>query len=211
MDTLRFLDERRDRVATYIVGEFGLTHGSLVAQDPSKFGMREVWQLEGDRLGLSLFFEPLGVWKDDDDREAVDEALSELSQGWRLRPYPWAGAVSTAHTLLYYAELGASVFRDRAKRGDRGRILGAAAFEATGKFDLERVALAEERDAEVWGGLVHEERLVSRTAYAEAVAGITKVRARPTNYRFAVESDPAPIAKAVRGRRPSHAHNATKP
>jgi len=215
LDTLRFLDERRDRIAVYIVGEFGLTHGSLVAQEPSKFGMREVWQLEGDRLGLSLFFDPETVWKDDDDRAIVDEELSALSEGWKLRPYPWAGAVSTAHTLLHYARFGSSVFRDRAtqaERGERGRVLGGKAFEVVMKFDLARAAEAEGREGEIWGSLVHEERLVSRDAYAALARarGSRKLAARPSLYRFAPESAPVPANARPRGRRPSHAHNAAR-
>ena len=219
LDTLRFLEERRDRIAVYIVGEFGLTHGSLVAQEPAKFGMREVWQLDGDRLGLSLFFEPETVWKDDDDRAVVDDELRALSSGWRLRPYPWAGAVSTAHTLLHYARFGAGVFRDRARgarRAEHGRVLGGEAgapFEASVKFDLARAALAESREAGFWGSLVHERRLVSREAYASLVRAsrARPLEPRPARYRFAPESPPVPaMRQAPRGRRPSHGHNATR-
>jgi hypothetical protein len=213
LDTLRFLDERHDKVGVYIVGEFGLTHGSLVAQEPSRFGMREVWQLAGDRLGLSLFFEPLTPWKDDDDRAIVDEELAALSEGWKLRPYPWAGAVSTAHTLLHYAQFGSSVFRDRARLSAReggGRVLGARAFDAMVKFDLARAEGAAARDAAIWGALVHEERAVSREAYETRARRARKVLARPVVYRFAAESSPVASTRPVRGRRPSHAHNAAR-
>ncbi|HZS36025.1 MAG TPA: radical SAM protein, partial [Polyangia bacterium] len=47
MDTLRMIEELRDEVALYIVGEFDLTHGALVAKEPGKFGIRETWQLDG--------------------------------------------------------------------------------------------------------------------------------------------------------------------
>ena len=39
MDTVRFLDQHRSSVAAFIVGEFDLTHGALVAQTPTNFGM----------------------------------------------------------------------------------------------------------------------------------------------------------------------------
>jgi radical SAM superfamily enzyme YgiQ (UPF0313 family) len=101
LQTLDFLAARKDRVAVFIVGEFGLTHGSLVAQDPSRFGIRDIWGLAGDELGLGIFFEPLMPWKTDEERADVEERLATLSAAWRLRAYPWAGAVSTAHTVLY--------------------------------------------------------------------------------------------------------------
>jgi len=210
LDTLQFLGDRADRVAVFIVGEFGLTHGSLVAQEPKKFGMREVWQLEGDKLGLSLFFEPESEWKDDDDRTAVDRELAALSAGWRLRPYPWAGAVSTAHTLLFYARFGSGAFRDAARLRVHGRVLGAEPFDATAKFDLARAAAAEVRDREIWGELVHEARLVSRTAYAALARKSKGQPARPAVYRFAAGSTPVSSTERPRGRRPSHAHNATR-
>ena len=77
-------------------------------------------------------------WKSDDERADVDARLAELSSGWVLRPYPWAGAVSTAHTVLYYDRFGAGVFRDLAARGLRDDVLGAegGAFEAELRFDL---------------------------------------------------------------------------
>jgi len=214
LDTLRFLDERRDCIAVYIVGEFGLTHGSLVAHEPPRFGVREVWQLAGDRLGLSLFFEPIAPWKSDDDRAAVDDELAELSRSWTLRPYPWAGAVSTAHTLLHYAELGPGVFRDRARGGDAARHGAARSldepFEAPVKFDLARAALAERREAETWGELVSVLRAVSREAYAGLTKSYRPLRASPARFRFAAESAPEALSTRPRGRRPSHAHNATR-
>ena len=207
LDTLRFIDERRDRVAVYIVGEFGLTHGSLVAKDPARFGIRETWQLGGDTLGLSIFFDPLTPWKDGDDRAEVDLELTELSRGWTLRPYPWAGAVATAHTLLHYARFGQGVFRERAKLGQVGPVLGAEAFEATAKFDIDRLARAQERDGDLWSTLVYEKRHVSREAYRELAERVPPMKPHPVDYRFVADGEPRARTK---GRRPSHAHNSAR-
>jgi len=210
LDTLRFLGKRRELVATYIVGEFGLTHGSLVAQEPAKFGVREVWQLSGDRLGLSLFFAPEAPWKDDDDRAAIEDELAELSRGWTLRPYPWAGAVSTAHTLLHYARFGSGVFRARAEAGTHGRVLGGSPFDAVVKFDLRRAEAAEALDAGIWSTLVHDERLVSRDAYAAHASAAPRATPQPMTYRFVAETPPSVSRRAPRGRRPSHGHNSAR-
>jgi hypothetical protein len=204
MDTLRFLRHHRESIAGFIVGEFGLTHGSRVAKEASAFGIREVWQLDGDSLGLALFFEPTTSWKTDADRAAIDRELARLSRGWRLRPYPWAGAVSTAHTLLYYARFGSGVFRDRAVRRDReprGRVLGSRPFEADVMFDLTRASEAESRDAEIWGALVNDERRVSRSSYASLAKGAPALEAHPARYRFAVECDPVRHDGLTRSRR----------
>jgi anaerobic magnesium-protoporphyrin IX monomethyl ester cyclase len=210
LDTLRFLDDRSDQVATYIVGEFGLTHGSLVAQEPSRFGVREVWQLDGDRLGLSLFFAPETPWKDEEDRAVIDDELGELSRGWTLRPYPWAGAVSTAHTLLHYARFGAAVFRARAAAGVQGKVLGATRFDAVVKFDLRRTERAEACDAQIWTSLVHDERRVSHEAYTARATAAPRAKPLPMTYRFASDASPVRSTATPRGRRPSHAHNAAR-
>ena len=109
--TLRFLDDRRDEVAAFIVGQFDLTHGALVAQTPERFGIREVWQVEGDTLGTGLFFEEETPPMRDGEPAQLDDALDTLSSSWLLRRYPWAGSLSTAHTVLYYDRHGRDVFR----------------------------------------------------------------------------------------------------
>jgi anaerobic magnesium-protoporphyrin IX monomethyl ester cyclase len=214
--TLDFLGDRSDRLAVYIVGEFGLTHGSLVAQSPSQFGIRETWELEGDHLGLGIFYAPHQPWKTDAERADVNDQLEELSTGWALRTYPWAGAVSTAHTVLYYDRRGASVFRDLAKRGLREQILGAKTqpFEAELRFDLRLAARAEEREGAIWSTLVNEQRRVGRVPYEELAAQAPSLRPKTVRVAFAAGEEPVAIArpksKKPRGRRPSHASNATR-
>lgn len=206
VETLSFIDRRRTGIALYIVGEFGLTHGSLVAQEPSRFGIRETWELEGDQLGLGIFFAPERPWKTDDERADVDSRLSDLSRGWVLRTYPWAGAVSTAHTVLYYERFGPDVFKTLAERGVAERLLADARFEAELRFDPEQCARAAERDSTIWATLVGVERRVSRGAYEHHATRQPALAPRPCRVLFASGREP----KRVRGRRPSAAPNAAR-
>lgn len=216
--TLDFIGEREDKLAVYIVGEFGLTHGSLVAQSPEKFGIRETWELEGDELGLGIFFEPTSPWKTDDDRAEVNETLDALSEGWALRTYPWAGAVSTAHTILYYDRRGPGVFRDLAARGLRERILGASPERSTFvrelRFDPRKAARAEEREGGIWATLVHEHRKVGRAPYEELARRAPSLKPTAVTFRFAAGTEPSEAmpakAKKTKGRRPSHASSSTR-
>jgi hypothetical protein len=214
--TLDFLGDRTDRLAVYIVGEFGLTHGSLVAQSPERFGIRETWELEGDHLGLGIFFAPERPWKTDDERADVNEQLEDLSSAWALRTYPWAGAVSTAHTVLYYDRHGPSVFRDLAARGLREEILGTPAkpFEANLRFDPRAASHAQEREGEIWATLVNDQRRIGRGPYDELAARAPSLRPKPIRIAFMAGEEPTPVARPktakVRGRRPSHASNATR-
>lgn len=214
LQTLDFLGDRSDRIAVYIVGEFGLTHGSLVAQSPELFGIRETWELDGDHLGLGIFFAPHSPWKTHEERADVDEQLQDLSSGWALRTYPWAGAVSTAHTILYYDRNGSSVFRDLAERGMREEILGAQkSFTADLRFDPRAAAKAEEREGAIWSTLVNDQRRVGRAPYEELAKRAPSLKPRPVRVAFAAGEELAiarPKTTKVRGRRPSHAANATK-
>ncbi|MDB4994126.1 MAG: yliB [Myxococcaceae bacterium] len=213
LSTLEFIDERRDRLAVYIVGEFGLTHGSLVAQEPSRFGISETWELAGDDLGLGIFFAPIVPWKTDDERADVDDKLAELSAGWTLRTYPWAGAVSTAHTVLYYDRFGPSVFRDLAERGLSEEILGNKRMVFDLRFDLDQADRAAARDGAIWSTLVYDQRRVGRAHYEALAARAPSLRPHPVRVAFVAGEEPERIEgtrRKVRGRRPSHAPNATR-
>ncbi len=198
MQTLRYLGDRSDEVALFIVGEFDLTHGALVAQDPSRFGLSDVWRLKGDELGLGLFYEEATPSKTDADRARIDAALDRLSSAWQLRRYPWAGAISTAHTVLYYERYGPGVFRGLATKAP-APLPGAKSRSAVARFDLRRAELAEEHEGRIWATLIRERREVSRAAYAELAARLPALQPRRKVYRFGPGFPPE---EARRGRRP---------
>lgn len=212
--TLRFLRERRDRVSGYIVGEFGLTHGALVAQDPARYGIAETWGVEGDVLGLGLFFRAERPWKTDEGRARVDGALGRLSEGWALRPYPWAGAVATAHTVLHYDRFGPGALRELARRPASDEPFGARTLRRALAFDPLRCAEAAEGDARIWAHLVNDARKVGRSEYAALAEDAPRERRRETVVEIApggfVEhardaGRPRPKRAPRDGRRPDHA------
>lgn len=181
--TITLLNSKKEQLGVFIVGEFGLTHGSLVAQDPKAFGLKETWALRGDEMGLGLFYDEIRPSKTGEDREIVNDALETLSEDWLLRAYPWAGAVSTAHTILYYDHFGRGAFRELASHRP-GQILGAARLEHKAQFDIARTAQASQRDAQIWTHLVHEAREVSRPLYLELAAQAPSLRPSPRTYRL---------------------------
>ena len=205
MGTLRFVGDLREELALFIIGEFDLTHGALVAQRPAHFGIRDVWQLEGDELGLGLFYEEETPSKNDEDRARIDRALGNLSSAWLLRHYPWAGAISTAHTVLYYERYGKGAFRVLANT-KAPRVLGARSKRSKARFDVARAALAEEREQAIWQSLVFVERRVSRAAYAAHAAAYPPLSPRGRSYRFVAGTLPVPDKPL--GRRPATAPNA---
>jgi hypothetical protein len=207
MDTLRFLEELRAQVALYIVGEFDLTHGAMVAQEPERFGLRETWQLDGDLLGTGLFYEEQRPSKRGNDGGKLDAALDRLSAGWRVKRYPWAGSLSTAHTVLHYLKLGPGVFRERATLPPVAPF-GARAGDAQARIDLAEVALSDDDELAIWHELVRGQRHVSRAAYHALAKALPPLPPRPRRYRFVAGQPPVPSRKGPRGRRPPNASNA---
>jgi anaerobic magnesium-protoporphyrin IX monomethyl ester cyclase len=144
----RFLEEQAPHIAAFIVGQFELTHGSRVAREPAHFGLREIWSVQGDALGTALFFAERKPSKRDRERVRLEQALDRLASGWLLRSYPWAGSLSTAHTIFYYDHFGSGVFRDLSGQA-RGQNFGHGASETDRVWTLAKLALAEERSRDL--------------------------------------------------------------
>jgi radical SAM superfamily enzyme YgiQ (UPF0313 family) len=202
MATVRFLEQLHEEISLFILGEFDLTPGSIVAQKPAEFGLRETFRVAGDELGIGLFYEERRPSKRADDQAKLDQAIDRLASGWRLRRYPWAGSLSTAHTLLWYDRLGRDVFR---RLRDRAPVLDVPERVAAARFDVAAVdEVSRAAEMEIWNLLVRERREVSRAAYralADREPAAEPARA-PRRWRYSLGAAPRPD-----GRRPRHAVN----
>jgi hypothetical protein len=176
-DTLRFLADDAESIAAFIVGQFDLTHGSAIARDPGRFGLREIWSVTGDALGTALFFTEQRRCKTQKERARLEMRLDRLARGWLLRRYPWAGSLSTAHTLFHYDRFGLSVFRDLAGRA-RGRVVGARPSARRSPYSAPQLARAEKREADLWHELIYLRRHVSRQAYDSLAARLPVLKPR---------------------------------
>ena len=163
--TLQWLEANRQHLALFICGRFDLVHGAQVALRPEKYGIREVWHVAGDEFLSGLFYEEARPAKTERDRRRFEAALDRLAEQWRLHRYPWAGSLSTAHTLLWYDHFGADAFRRFAaapKARRRAPSLPAA---------IARMAeRARQRDAEIWQTMIYETRAVSPALYHQLAA-----------------------------------------
>ncbi|MBI2566191.1 MAG: radical SAM protein [Candidatus Schekmanbacteria bacterium] len=193
--TLRLLDASREQIALFVCGEFALTHGSVAAQRPHEIGIRETWQVAGDELGTGLFYAEARAAKSEADRAAIDAALAALSRRWLLRRYPWAGALSTAHTLLWYRHFGPAAFRALAA-APAAKVPGATPRAALGRFDLARLdAQSAEREAEIWDTLVRVQRRVSRSEYHALAEQMPPALPRSRRWRFMAGEPVEPAAQ----------------
>jgi anaerobic magnesium-protoporphyrin IX monomethyl ester cyclase len=158
--TIRFLQQFRDRISLFMCGQFGLTHGSRVAREPERYGIREIWRVSGDELGMGLFYDECSPSKSGSERQKIDAAIDEVSRFWWFHQYPWAGSLSTAHTQLWYAYHGPDVFRRLA--GTRPEVISRT---GTGRPMLPQFQHALAREAHIWHVLVYDKRKVTRREY----------------------------------------------
>lgn len=190
--TLQLVGDLREHLALFILGRFHLTHGTLVAKRPEKFGLAGVWGVRGDELETSLFWAERTTSKRPAELGQLDEAVGALSQGWTLRGYPWAGALSTAHSMLYYARFGPDVFR-RVPRVV-GRVTGARARSDRARFDVGEVGrLSAQNEARIWDTLTRELRHVGRVPYARLAEQVEPAVASAGTWRTLAGCEPVRV------------------
>jgi len=174
--TVRFIEELRESIALFICGEFALVAGARVARHPGDYGIRETWHVTGDEFLTTLFYKESTPSKTPADRERIDAAIDRIARLWWLHRYPWAGSLSTAHTLLWYDRYGVDVFRRLAgtklKPGKH-----RSAKRRLPSHNIEQIwQCARENEAEIWRILVTEKRTVTRKAYNRLAEALPSVR-----------------------------------
>lgn len=209
--TIELVRALTPHLSLFILGRFDLTHGSLVAQKPGEFGIKEVWHIAGDEFQTGLFFQERESAKTERQRAQIESLVSDISARWSLRRYPWAGALSTAHTMLSYARFGKGAFRDvqpelLAAPGKPPRpVLVHARYDVAA---LEEQAQAFE--AGIWQELVQHRRKVTRADYDALAAEAPLVRPAPSTWRCVPGEAPERVPGPAQGRRQSHAPNSAK-
>ena len=173
-----------------------------MAQKPENFGIREVFQVEGDAFGMALFYieEAPRNSAPTCEADAVELALATLANRYWLRSYPWGGALSTAHTLLWIARRGREAFKREnavvrgAPRLRQGHQLVAPTRVARASFNVAKVADDALRDeAALWHSLVYERRAVSREAYLAAASRVPPASRSPGAFRYAAGRAPEAV------------------
>ncbi|MBU1171145.1 MAG: radical SAM protein [Proteobacteria bacterium] len=159
--TLEFLNKLNDKIALFMCGEFGLDSGAGIALDPDHYGLSDMWHVTGDEFIKTLFFLEKKPSKSMDECENLDDAVNDLSRSYWFHAYPWAGSLSTAHSLLWYDHYGPDVFR-------RFAHIRAPyhAGELKRKNDIQTMeGKAQYNEGRIWQILVYEKRIVSAKDY----------------------------------------------
>jgi hypothetical protein len=198
LETVRWIEEERDHVDLFVVGEFGLERGSDIARDPTRYGVRKVYYAEGDELRLYALFTQRAGRRSADAKARIEAAIDRAAAPYALNPYPWAGANSTHHTFLHFLELGQSAFKTHFQKAG-GAYFGALedprSSHITGlrerpRFSVQRLAESERRFFSEWlpralyttvparraAGGGDEVALLSRESYEAAAAAVEPLR-----------------------------------
>lgn len=105
METVDFLNRTRSHWTVAALGEFVLTPGAIVAQNPAEFGLDAVGAPQGDDVARWLIgFEKEGSSKSVEERDALEAAKRTLQTAEFDRPF--AGGIDTAHSIFYYDKYG---------------------------------------------------------------------------------------------------------
>ena len=170
--TLQWLETNREALALFICGRFDLVDGAQVALQPEKYGIREMWRVAGDEFFSGLFYEEARPPKHEREQAEIDAALDRLAEQWWLHHYPWAGSLSTAHTLLWYEHFGADIFRRLAGHAPKARRR-----ESPLPVAVVRIAeRARRNEANIWQAMIYERRAVSPDLYRKLAAALRPVR-----------------------------------
>lgn len=136
-ETLALIDRQGAMVDQFIAGSFNLTPGSLISCHPERYGIAAVYHTKGDVFRLFPLFamdENASPVTDDD---VVEEHIDQLSRGYHLDHYPWAGSISTHHSFLYLLHSGQRVFAQPWQRAAQKNRAQDSAPPVRLRFSLE--------------------------------------------------------------------------
>jgi len=172
METLEFIQEQRHHIALFTCGEFSLVHRCRVASHPEAYGICEVWPARGDEFVQTLFYRECTPSKNSLECHKIDAFVEKLARSFWFHKYPWAGSLSTAHSLLWYHRYGPDVFR----KTSNVRLPQKPVASSRRREKIEKIALAsEENEENIWRTLIYKKRSVSPKAYRQRAARIPSI------------------------------------
>ncbi|MCJ7604213.1 MAG: radical SAM protein [Desulfobulbaceae bacterium] len=111
VETLDLIEAESPMIDQFIVGDFNLTPGSLITCRPEQYGIDSIYHTAGDVFRLfPLYSSMRETGPETHPADSVDNRIAALSRRFHLDHYPWAGAISTHHSFLYFLRYGPRVF-----------------------------------------------------------------------------------------------------
>ncbi|MFZ1956451.1 MAG: hypothetical protein WAU34_13235, partial [Desulfobacterales bacterium] len=115
------------------------------------------------------------------EAEHIEARLNRISRHWQLHDYPWAGSLSTAHTLLWYERFGPQVFKQLARiKGPHSGARFTAPFAALPRQARAVAEHAFKNEANLWHELVRRKRTVTPELYRRLAENLPSLSVRKT-------------------------------
>lgn len=111
-ESIRLLEQHRKHIALFIVGEFGLTPHSKIYDNPAAFEIQKILYHPQDVFQLYPYPEYGSNQKMSSRAHmaTLDQMTASVASHYLLRSYPYAGAISTHHSMLYFVKKGKDAF-----------------------------------------------------------------------------------------------------
>ncbi|UCH96817.1 MAG: B12-binding domain-containing radical SAM protein [Candidatus Aminicenantes bacterium] len=121
METIRFISANKEHISLFTLGDFELLPGSRVFRNPQAYGITNVGYGKGDEFKILCLYKEKKESKLETDAYFIDSAYLKTAEEYAGLEFPFAGAVSTNHTFLYFEHFGKDIFKNPGLQGDRGK------------------------------------------------------------------------------------------
>ncbi|HLP59194.1 MAG TPA: radical SAM protein, partial [Candidatus Deferrimicrobium sp.] len=121
METIAFIAGNKEHIALFTLGNFELLPGSRVFKNPQAYGLKNVGYGDGDEFRILCLYKEKEESKAEADVYHIDSAYLETACAYAGLEFPFAGAVSTNHTFLYFEHFGKDIFKNPGTQGDAGK------------------------------------------------------------------------------------------
>jgi anaerobic magnesium-protoporphyrin IX monomethyl ester cyclase len=136
METIRFISGNREHISLFTLGNFELLPGSRVFKNPRAYGLTNVGYGKWDEFKILCSYKEKEESKSETDAYFIDSAYLQAAQEYAGLEFPFAGAVSTNHTFLFFERYGKDIFKNPAIQGDTGKEEAAGTLAMSSKPSL---------------------------------------------------------------------------
>ena len=112
LETIRFIAGNKEHISLFTLGDFELLPGSRVFKNPDVYGIRDVHYANGDEFKILCLYKRKKESKLETDSFVIDSAYLTAAEKYAGLGFPFAGAVSTNHTFLYFEHFGKDIFKN---------------------------------------------------------------------------------------------------
>ena len=133
IETIEFIAGNKEYVSLFSMGDFELLPGSRVFKNPRDYEIADVHYAEGDEFRLICLYKEKNKVKSEADEELIDSSYIKVARDYAALEFPFAGAVSTNHTFLYFEHFDKDIFKNPETLGDTGKTEPAKTLDGLSK------------------------------------------------------------------------------